>query len=74
MKYFLHLKNHTEQILDDVGIVAGSPEQAYTQATKALRELLAEGEQASGWSGWKLEATDPAGVVVFSIDLAGRPH
>jgi hypothetical protein len=41
MKYFFHLKNHTEQILDEVG----SPEQAYAQATQAIRELLAEGSK-----------------------------
>ena len=49
-------------------------EQAYAQATQAIRELLAEGEQASEWSGWRLEVTDRAGAVVFSIDLAGRSH
>ena len=74
MKYFFHLKNHTEQILDDVGINIRSPEQAYAQATQAIRELLAEGEQASEWSGWRLEVTDRARAVVFSIDLAGRSH
>jgi hypothetical protein len=74
MKYFFHLKNHTEQILDDVGIKVRNPEQAYAQASQAIRELLAEGEQASEWSGWRLEVTDRAGAVVFSIDLAGRSH
>jgi hypothetical protein len=74
VKYFFHLKNHTEQILDDGGIEARSPEQAYAQATQAIQELLAEEEQASEWSGWRLEVTDRAGAVVFSIDLAGRSH
>src|SRR4051812_39028325 len=64
MKYFFHLKNHTEQILDDVGTEVRSPEQAYAQATQAIRELLAEGEQATEWSGWRLEVTDPAGAPV----------
>lgn len=74
MKYFFHLQNHTEQILDDVGIEARSPEQAYAQATQAIQELLAEGQQTSEWSGWRLEVTDRAGAVVFSIDLADRSH
>jgi hypothetical protein len=74
MKYFFHLMNHTEQVLDDVDTEIRSPEQAYAPATQAIRDLLAEGEQAAEWSGWRLEVTDPAGAPVFSIDLAGRPH
>ena len=71
MKYFIHLKNHTEQILDTVGREVRNPKQAYAQA---IRKLLDEREHAAQWNGWRLAVTDPAGAVVFSIDLAGRPH
>jgi hypothetical protein len=33
-----------------------------------------EREQASEWSGWRLEVTDRAGSVVFPVDLACRAH
>jgi len=74
MKYYFHLLNHTEQILDDVGIEISSPEQAYNEATRAIRELRDEAEQEIEWDDWRLEVTDVAGSVIFSIALGSRLH
>ena len=71
MKYSFHLRNHAEEILDDAGIEVRSREQAYAQAVKAVRELIDEGTPLPSWKGWRLDAADAAGTVMFSIDLAG---
>jgi hypothetical protein len=72
MRYYFNLINHTERILDDTGIEVSTPEQA--QALKAVQEMRAEGEDSTEWNDWRLEVSDAAGAVAFSVSLGGRLH
>jgi hypothetical protein len=74
MRYYFNLINHTERILDDTGIEVPSPEHAYLEAVKAIKEMRAEGEDSAEWDDWRLEVTDLTGSVVYSIGLGGRLH
>lgn len=74
LRYFFHLKNYTEEYLDETGIEARSLEQAYSQAMEAIQELREEEGGPDEWTGWRLEATDAAGTVMFCIDLAATLH
>ncbi|WP_245439911.1 DUF6894 family protein [Microvirga aerophila] len=74
MRYYFNLINHTERILDDTGIEVATPEQAHAQALKAVQEMRAEGEDSAEWDDWRLEVSDAAGAVAFSVSLAGRLH
>jgi hypothetical protein len=74
MRYHFHLTDLTERILDDAGIEVDGPEQAYSEAIAAIQEMRAEAGESIAWDGWKLEITDPAGAVIFSISLSDRVH
>ena len=74
MRYYFNLINHTERILDDTGIEVSTLEQAQAQALKAVQEMRAEGEDSAEWDEWRLEVSDAAGAVAFSVRLGGRLH
>ncbi|GEO18629.1 hypothetical protein MAE02_63250 [Microvirga aerophila] len=74
MRYHFNLINHTERILDDIGIEVSTLEQAQAQALKAVQEMRAEGEDSAEWDEWRLEVSDAAGAVAFSVSLSGRLH
>jgi hypothetical protein len=74
MRYYFNLINHTERILDDTGIEVSTPEQAQAQALKAVQEMRDEGEDSAEWDDWRLEVTDAAGAVAFSVSLSDRLH
>ena len=57
MRLHFHLVDHQDSI-------------AKAAALATLEELRQEDASAArDWSGWSLNATDPGGRVVFSIDL-----
>jgi len=59
-------------IRDDEGVEVCGPHEARIQAVLAIEEL--QQVDARDWSGWTLEATDAAGRVLFTLDLACLPH
>ena len=68
MRCHFHLVSYMGGVPDEFGIEVPNPLQAYTDAEAAIRELRCE-DQDADWTGWRLEATDPAGLVMFAIDL-----
>jgi hypothetical protein len=74
MRYYFNLINHTERILDDIGIEVSTLEQAHAQALKAVQEMRAEGDDSAEWDDWRLEVSNAAGAVAFSVSLGDRLH
>jgi hypothetical protein len=57
-----------QTLVDEDGVEVASIDRAHTLALEVARELL-EQDQAriESWRGWRLEATDSSGVVLFTI-------
>jgi hypothetical protein len=70
MRLYFHLRDKHRSIPDSEGVEVPDVAQARAAGLEMLRELREEDPStAQEWSGWRLEATDAAGVVVFRIDL-----
>lgn len=75
MRCYFNLISDNETMLDDEGIEVSDLDQAWAQALKAISELREETEgEFIEWDQWKLEATDSAGKVLFSIKLTNGLH
>ncbi len=73
MRLHFHLRDESHLLPDPEGIEVEDVQQAKSAALEMLAELRLEDPAAArDWSGWRLEVTDAAGVVVFSVDLSGR--
>ena len=70
LRLYFHLVDHYDSIPDLEGVVVEDVHQAEAAALAMLRELRQEdASTAQDWSGWTLNATDPVGQVVFSMNL-----
>jgi hypothetical protein len=70
MRLYFHLAAAHDSILDEIGIEVEDLDHARSEALRAIAELKDEDPSATrDFSGWRLEATDAAGAVVFSICL-----
>ena len=69
MKYYFHLVSDSLRIPDDVGVEAGSMDEAFFSALKAAQELHSEVDAIEGPPGW-LEMTDAGDRVLCKIKLA----
>ena len=68
MRVFFHLVDGTETIRDEEGVDVSDVDHAETQALHAIRELRAS-DAARDWGAWRLEASDQAGSLLFSLNL-----
>jgi hypothetical protein len=68
MRVFFHLMDGTETIGDEEGVEVSDLDEARTQALNAIREIRAS-DAARDWGAWRLEASDQAGSLLFSLDL-----
>lgn len=66
MRVFFHLVNGTQTIWDEKGVEVSDLDEARTQALNAIRELS---DAARDWGAWRLEASDQAGSLLFSLNL-----
>ena len=70
MRLYFHLLNGQDSIPDVEGIEVDDVNRAKAAALAGLEELREEDASAAlDWPGWTLNATDPVGRVVFSINL-----
>ena len=68
MRVFFHLI-HAKTIPDDQGVEVSDLDEAKAEALNAIRELRAKDAAARDWAGWKLEASDERGSLLFSLRL-----
>jgi hypothetical protein len=71
MRLFFHLTNGLDFIPDEEGVDVPSLEWARREAQVAVQELRRDDDfDPTRWSGWRLEVTDPDGIVVMHIRLS----
>jgi len=70
MRLYFDLKDSLYTLQDVDGVEVVDPDRARQVAFAVIRQLREEDSSvAQDWSGWTVRAMDPAGSVVFSIDL-----
>jgi hypothetical protein len=75
VRYYFHLANPHEIILDKDGAEAADREEVYMETVRAIEELRRNNPaEPKRWEGWRLDVTDASGVVIFSISLAEPLH
>jgi hypothetical protein len=75
MRCFFNLVNTNEAILDEEGVEVASVDELRAEVAKEIEELRsADPLSARAWKGWKLEATEPSGAVLFSVNLDPLPR
>jgi hypothetical protein len=70
MRLYFDLRDTGMLIPDVCGIEVFDLDEARRAALEIIRTLRQENPSvAQDWSGWTMNAVDPAGAVVFAIDL-----
>jgi hypothetical protein len=69
-RYYFHLTDGHKVIPDEVGVSVSDLAEARAEAIREIREFRRELSEADAdWRGWRIEVTDAAGFVAFTIDL-----
>ena len=70
MRYFFHLVDAHDRVLDEDGVEVADTDHLRAHAQKAVEELRSEDPSAArDWRGWRLEVTDTSGAVLVTINL-----
>ena len=70
-RYYFHLIDGTDVILDDEGIEVADLATARLEVIKAIHEFRREcPAAATEWTGWRIEVTDEMGFVALVIDVS----
>ncbi len=73
MRYYFHLRNCSQFILDRDGIELANLDEVHAQVSEAVGELCnEEPEVALDSDGWSLDVSDFSGAVLLSISVGGR--
>ena len=72
MRCYFNLVSANQTIPDDQGVEVADVDEARTLVLEAAAEMIQAGEtQIEDWRGWRLEAADASGAVLFTISLDG---
>jgi hypothetical protein len=75
VRIYFHLTSAHDVIRDSEGVEVADLQEALLEATKTVEELRqADASAARDWSGWRLDVTDAAGCVLFSLGLDSPVH
>jgi hypothetical protein len=70
MRVYFNLVDGADSIPDHQGVEVRDVSKAYTEAERAIAELLQDNaSMEADVSGWRLDAVDATGAVLFSIHL-----
>ena len=70
MRLYFDLRDAEHMMPDVFGVEVSDVDEARQVALEMIRKLRREDPaHAQGWSGWTISAVDPAGAVVFTLDL-----
>jgi hypothetical protein len=70
MRLYFDLSNHRQTLPDVHGVEVSDVDEARQVALEIIQHLREEDPSAAqDWSGWTISAVDPAGAVVFTLDL-----
>ena len=68
MKLYFNLKESNKSLPDKVGVEVTNFDEAHRLALETVAEVIQE-DQETDWRGWRLEATDASGGILFTIFL-----
>jgi hypothetical protein len=75
VRYYFHLVDRREIIRDEEGLEVSDLAVACREAMRAIEEVRRTSPStAADWKGWRLDVTDAAGTIVFSISLDDPLH
>ena len=70
MRLYFDLRDSEHMMPDVHGVEVSDVDEARRVALGMIRTLRQEDpSHAQDWSGWKISAVDPAGSIVFTLDL-----
>ena len=70
MRLYFDLKDEQYTLPDMYGVEVSDMAEAWRVALEMIGKLRREDPSAArDWSGWTISAVDPAGTVVFTINL-----
>jgi len=71
MRLYFDLRDEQYTLPDVSGVEVSDMAEAWRVASEMVRKLRQEDPSAAqDWLGWTLSAVDPAGAVVFTVNLA----
>ena len=74
MRCHFNLVDAHQTFIDDEGVEVSGLDQAHMLARDAIWEAIQEGDlNIADCPGWRLEARDASGVVLFTIELDTLP-
>ena len=74
MRCHFNLADAHQTVVDDEGVDIPGLDQAHTLARDAIREAIQEGDLTiADCPGWRLEARDASGAILFTIRLDTLP-
>ena len=68
MRFYFNLKDSEQSLPDLVGVEVTNFDEARRFALETVAEVIQE-DQETDWRGWRLEATDASGSILFTISL-----
>jgi hypothetical protein len=75
MRVFFNLTDGNASIPDVDGVEVDDLLEAWTGAQRAIEEMVNEDPaEAHRWAGWRLQAIDVSGEILFSRWLVGNVH
>jgi hypothetical protein len=75
MRVFFNLTDGNASIPDVDGVEVDDLLEAWTGAQRAIEEMVNEDPaEAHRWVGWRLQAIDVSGEILFSRWLVGNVH
>jgi hypothetical protein len=70
MRLYFDLRDSEHTLPDVYGVEVSDLDEARRVALEMIRKLRDENPSVTqDWSGWTISAVDPAGAVVFTLDL-----
>ena len=68
MRCYFNLVSSHHTIIDNEGLEVADVEEARTFAREAVAEMVQDGvAEIAHWRGWKMEARDASGTVLFTM-------
>ena len=75
MRVYFNLADGANSITDPDGLEVLNLDQAYTEAEQVIAEIFREDPTLeAGAAGWRLDAADSSGAVLFSINFDSVIH
>ena len=74
MRCYFNLVGAQQTLVDNDGVEVDNLDEGHALVREAIAEIIQDGEaEIADWRGWRLEAVDASGAVLFAINLDAVP-